>query len=357
MEVTLLSSTFENKGIIDVFDSFIWVDRFAEFGDFEIVMRPSASIIEKLTQTSYLAFKESDHTMILESINILTNIVDGNRLIIKGRSLESILDRRIVWGGFSITGAFQTGILTLLNDCFIEPSDTTRDVPNFVFVISDDPVIMALQIDNQFVGDNVYELISTICKSKGVGFKVTLSTTGNFEFLLYAGEDRSYDQSTNPYVVYSPNFDNLLNADYLITDEKLKTAALVIGEAGVGNVRLAVEVASPSGAGSGLSRREMFVDAKDISRNTPAGFLTDVEYSAQLEQKGLEELSKNTIIQAFNGQIDPDQIIYIYKEDFFMGDILQVANEYGHEGKSRVIEVIYSQDQAGENMYPTFSAI
>ncbi len=38
-----------------------------------------------------------------------------------------------------------------------------------------------------------------------------------------------------------------------------------------------------------------------------------------------------------------------------MGDILQIANEYGKEAESRIIEIIYSQDPKGIRVYPTFS--
>lgn len=356
MEVILLDSTLEKVGVIDVFHSLLWVDRYDSFGDFEIVESPTSNILYKFAQSTYMTLKESDHAMIIESINIRTDLVDGNKLIIKGRSLESILDRRIVWGAVELTGDFQDNIQALLNDNAIDPVDTDRTISLLEFSASTDPAITNLTIDSQFVGNTLYEVITNVCMAAGVGFKITLTSLGKFQFKLYAGADRSYNQSTNPYVVFSPKYDNLINADYLLTNQHLKTIALVGGENGVGNVRIMVPIASPGGAGTELSRREMFVDAQGVTRNTPDVPLTEAEYIDLLEQKGLEDLAKNIIIQSFDGEAQIDGT-YTYGEDFFMGDILQIANEYGHQATSRVIEMIFSQDPASISKIPKFMSV
>lgn len=43
-----------------------------------------------------------------------------------------------------------------------------------------------------------------------------------------------------------------------------------------------------------------------------------------------------------------------YGTDFFLGDTVQVANEYGMEGPSLVTEIIWAQDDKGYRCYPTF---
>lgn len=44
-------------------------------------------------------------------------------------------------------------------------------------------------------------------------------------------------------------------------------------------------------------------------------------------------------------------------QDFFIGDIVQIKNEYGMEAKSRVSELVLSQEETGEAVYPTFTSI
>lgn len=43
--------------------------------------------------------------------------------------------------------------------------------------------------------------------------------------------------------------------------------------------------------------------------------------------------------------------------DFFLGDMVQIVNEYGIEGKARVTEFIRSQSKEGLDSYPTFVTV
>ena len=105
---------------------------------------------------------------------------------------------------------------------------------------------------------------------------------------------------------------------------------------------------------TGLDRRELLTDARDISSNTDDGELSPEEYELQLQQRGLEKLSENIVINSFEGQSDTVQL-YQYGRDFFMGDIVQIRNEYGIEAKSRIVEIVRSIDKEGFDIYPTFS--
>ena len=53
---------------------------------------------------------------------------------------------------------------------------------------------------------------------------------------------------------------------------------------------------------------------------------------------------KNINVVSFEGEIETT-IMFKYGIDFFMGDIVQFANEYGHESKVRVIEMVRSEDE------------
>lgn len=111
------------------------------------------------------------------------------------------------------------------------------------------------------------------------------------------------------------------------------------------------------GGGSGLNRRELFTDARDISSNVGSDdALTDAEYMAQLQQRGKEKLAENVSITSFEGETETT-IMFQYGKDFFNGDIVQIANEYGHETKARILEIVRSEDKDGYSVYPTFKTI
>ena len=142
--------------------------------------------------------------MIVEKIQITSDTEDGNHVTVTGRSLESILDRRIVWGQKLLSGNLQNGIKTLLNENVISPSDSNRKIPNFIFKESTDPAITKLKLEAQYTGDNLYDVIQKICEEQGIGFKITLNDEKQFVFELYAGSDRSYDQTENPCSLRRP---------------------------------------------------------------------------------------------------------------------------------------------------------
>lgn len=287
MDVTVLNTNLDAISIVDVYESFIWTDRYYEYGDFELFTSMTDTILSYIRQDYYLQSRESEHVMIIEKIRINSDSENGNHITVTGRSLESILDRRIVWGQKTITGNLQNGIRTLLNENVISPADNKRRISNFIFEASTDPAITSLKIDAQYTGDNLYDVINKICSERSIGFKVTLNNNKQFVFKLYAGADRSYDQSVNPYVIFSPKFENIINSNYVESKSALKTVTLVGGE-GEGSARKYTTV----GGGSGLNRRELFTDARDISSDVGDGVvLSDAAYTAQLQQRGKEKLA------------------------------------------------------------------
>lgn len=357
MDLYILNTKFEAIAILDYYESLIWTERYYSEGDFEIYTTASKEIIDTLKQDYYIFTKDSEDTMIIEQIQLSSNVEDGDEFIVTGRSLASILHRRIVWALTILSGNFQDAIEKLLNENIINPTITERKIDNFVFQKSTDERITSLTIESaQYFGEDLYDVISTLCETKEVGFKVVLSSDNQFIFSLYVGEDRSYDQFKNPYVIFSSNFDNIINSNYLESKKTLKTVTLVAGE-GEGSERKTIVVPSDAEkAKTGLNRREMFSDAGDISSSVDGETISDREYNAQLTQRGEEELSKNIITKSFEGEVDTTEL-FQYGVDFYKGDIVQIANEYGIEGKSRIIEIVRSHDDSGIDILPTFAAI
>lgn len=271
--------------------------------------------------------------------------------MMSGRGLESILERRIIWNMTVLSGNLQSGVQKLLNDAIISPNISDRKIPNFTFSSSDNEHITSLVLNAQRTGDNLYEAVYEICDAYDLGFDVTLNSNNVFVFSLTYGEDRSYDQNKNQYVIFSPKYENMLNSDYLESIKTLKNVNLVAGEDS-GELRKTRTI----GSASGLSRREMYTDARDIQSETNDGTLTDEEYNKLLDQRGIEKMSENIYIKAFTGEIKAINT-FVYNEDFFKGDIVQIVNEYGMEAKARVLEVIRSQDSEGINVYPTFQVV
>lgn len=358
MQAIILNTEFEQVALIDVFESFIWTDRYRETGDFEIYAPVESIPLGYIKKDYYLWSKNSDHAMIIESITIESDVESGPHVTVKGRSLESLLSRRIVWNKTTITEGttIQNGLLTLFNQNIISPALSIRAIPNFIFDVSTDEKITSLIFDEEidYFGEDLYSITKALCDEHEIGFKITLSDDNKFIFKLYAGEDRSYEQTENPYVVFSPKYGNLLNSNYIESFESWKNVTLVAGdEEGTGeSATRAQRIVSinDSDATSYISRREAFTNASGINSNTE-------NHMTHLKQKGIDTLMENCRVEAFEGEQDLTHRMFMYGEDYFMGDIVQVANEYGQEGRAYVSEFILSCDESGTTMYPTFKSI
>ena len=251
MDLTILDTDRTPLCVLDVYNSFIWTDRYSKYGDFELHASMSEDLLQYLKQDYYITNANSEHVMIIEKLLINSDTENGNTITVSGRSLESLLERRIVWNRTTLSGNLQKGIKKLLNENVISPSDSNRKIDNFIFEESTDSAITGLTIDGQYTGDNLYEVIASICQEKDIGFKITLNTSNQFVFKLYSGVDRSYGQSVNPYVVFSPNFENIIESNYIESKMALKNVTLIGGE-GEGTARKYTSV----GTASGLDRRE-----------------------------------------------------------------------------------------------------
>lgn len=351
----LLDTSFNIVSVVDTFDSLIWTDRFAKAGDFEIFMAASTEAYATYQEDFYLWSSDSEHVMIIEDQEFDTDVEEGSHFKVTGRSLESILDRRIIWGQMNLAGNLQNEIKRILDTHVILATDVTRRMP-IVFQMSTDPRITSLTITQaQYFGENIYEVITKLCETYKIGFKITLNSSNQFVFRLYSGDDRSYDQVVNPQVIFSPNFDNLADSNHLMSKRPLKTVNLTVGE-GEGALQKMVMTSIPGGAGSGLNRRELYTNGKSISSKTDGADIPAAQYLDMLRQKGYEDLALNAKISAFDGQIEAVDT-FAYLTDFFMGDIVQLANEYGMSSKSRVTEFIRSVTPSGNEAYPTLESV
>lgn len=355
MELRVLNTSLIAIDIIDSVDSLIWVERYQDVGEFEIYVEYTRYYEEVLQPGYYLITPDSQRAMIIENVTISTDPEKGNKLIVSGRSLESILDRRIILQQTILDTDVQSAIDTILSENVIASSQPVRNIPNFIFSASVDPAITGTTLEAQYDTQEVLEVIRTLCVQADIGFKLVFNASMQFVFSLYVGTNRSYTQSTNPYVVFSPNFDNLIKSDFFRTIKPLKTYALILGDKTNGDPH---RVETISLGATGLERREMFVDASDISKYIEG---TEVEidsvvYQTQLSQRGQEHLAVQKEFTLFEGQIDTNNV-FRYGVDFQLGDIVQMVDEFGHVAVTQVMEMTFSENLSGSTVYPTLRTI
>lgn len=341
----IANTDFKKLAMIDDFSSFIWTSRYYSAGDFELVVPVSPVSLETMKKGFYVFRDDNeDDVGIIEKLDIQMNADGQETIIAKGRFLASILGRRIVATQTQVNNkTIDAACATLIEKEIVNPDIPERAIDNFTI---DSSFTTPKKITIQITGKNLLEAIGGICEANGIGFRVGLSGN-NFVFRMYEGTDRSYNQSVNPFVVFSDKYDNLLSSEYQENYMNVVTDVLIAGEGeGIDRKTLWVTKAGLSG----LERYEAYKDARNMSTND--GEIPEAEYYEQLAAEGLESITEYTV--AFSGEVDFAGIRY--GADVFLGDICTVENtRWGIYLNSRLVEVIESIDETGTyTITPTF---
>lgn len=373
----ILDQKYNLIAVIDVFESFVWIDRYDKAGEFTLDIPVWEQFLPHIRINNYVAIRESDRLMVIENVELITDAENGDKLSVTGRSLESILARRVVWQNFEFGGPVQNVLSTVLSMNAISPGDTKRQIPGLRFETNNDPAVNANVDTMKMLGENVYSLCEALTSTTNLGFKMLPEGQGGFVFKVYAGVDRSWSQTENLPVVFSHSYENLLDSNYLQSEVLYVSNALVRGD----DDSITMEVMRHQER-TGLARREMFIDTnlqpeeqelihysvkvdengnqiKDEEGNPEVDEITerikiyDMAYYNRMFLEAKVEMANHKVTEVFDSEVDTYHQ-FIYGRDYDIGDIVQVQNRYGYEGRCRVTEVMRTRDASGPKMVPTF---
>ena len=342
MDLYVLDKTFNPIGIIDSASSIIWANRYYDTGDFEVYIQANKKYIDLLRKDYFITRPDSQMVGIIEGIRITTDAEFGDYITVTGRDLKSILERRIIWNQTNLTGKTEVILRQLITDNVISPSMEARKIPGVklgpIRGFSDTAELQA-------TGDNLLDKVIELCKASEIGWRVFIDEEGQIVIDFYRGENRSYSQEDNPYVVFSPEFDNLLSTETIQDTTTLKNAALVAGE-GEGSAQITAAI----GSASGMDRREAYIEPNVSSNN---GEISASKYLQLLKNAGQEQLAAAAETLSVTGTAETT-LTYTLNEDYFLGDTVAVTNEYGISANTKILEIIESEDDTGYKVIPTF---
>ena len=238
--------TLVTKGIITDYISFQWKDEYSDAGSFTLTIPASEETRDLLKEDRLLLIGDSNHAMIIESVIFNNNLkTDGYIMEVTGKSLESILNRRVAFPGQSLNTNVYKGengmckaIYDLVDHFFIHPEEIAiessdgqkyfyypeRRVP-FIVLPKEEDRYTDVYIKRPFKASvnkvvsksNLLEIISGLCKAEQLGFKIEIvpiledSTILLWQFSLYTGKDKSYSRSNknDPLLLFSPVLKNV----------------------------------------------------------------------------------------------------------------------------------------------------
>jgi hypothetical protein len=360
MEVYILDSLFRRQTTVDDYESLIWTERYAAYGDFELVVYSTIANRARFVVGLRVALDiyKSIRVMTIETIENSTDTQGITTLTIKGRSLEAILDSRLVRNTMSNTTTEPKWVITdtpvniaitmFDHICIagaLNAGDIIPNVDESTFISGSMIQPYSSAITYEIEPKTLYAAMTDLCNSYRLGFSLTRPLDSNqLLFKIYTGHDRTTRQTDYDAVVFSPEMGNLQNTSELTSISGYKNVAYVISPVGVQTV-YADNVSTTI---SGLDRQVLLVSAPDITD-------TDTTVAAtKMIQRGVSELAKNRQTYGFDGQLS-EISQYQYGVDYFLGDLVELRNVDGAVSNMLVTEQIFVSDKQGERSYPTLS--
>lgn len=331
-DIYVYTRDLELIGIIDVFSSLRWRRKYYDSGEFELHILLNDQTSKYLKKDNLIIRDDAIEVGIIESFAINDSSEDGVEVIIYGRFLSSILDRRIIKSKINFSGDILAGERKILNAMSpfskLEISDTKLKGEEVVFQCS---------------YKNVHDYLITLSKISSIAHRISVDIPNKkFIYENYQGLDRTETQSINPRYEFSEDKSNIEVAEYTYSSKTEKNYALVGGQ-GEDKDRVLVEVMS--GNYKDFDLRETFVDAKSENQED----LSLEEYKEVLKTKGTEKLVDET------ETIDVTVFADDYKKLWDLGDIVNVKKEsWGIALKQRIAEIEETIENNNQKIYATF---
>lgn len=227
-----LSITLE--AVCDSFSSLLWDIEYYACGVFEVYIAASPKNIE-IFRTGRIVGRDDDkeHYGLIESVQLETDAEDGDYLIVSGRFLMCLLERRIIYPTFNFTK--KVSYAQIVNNVVQYNACRTgaRKIPGLS--IGDSSGSCWNQNTKlQISYDNLMKWIYTICEKIGgtANIRLVKTTDEQYEMLLELSEgtDRSILQEDNPHIVFSDGYNNLLSFSYSTDSSVQRNYAYILGK-------------------------------------------------------------------------------------------------------------------------------
>lgn len=420
--------------ICEDYKSIIWTERFHGFGDFKLTVPGTLENLQIYQLDYYLYTKGTNKLMIIEQVELNTEYSKQSMLTVSGRSLESILDRRVmhpypIWEGTRLCMHERTkgkvkDVIKHYTNLLFKQRDSLdasheRHVQGFGWYSVDElpsgirkgRPVSSMDIGNIRANANGtvrnmtrnadyshaayddtdpyimegswYKLVQNLTDLTMSGWAIEYDGEDPYYWYgyTYNGVNRTFNQGERPPVVFSPKYDNLSKATYF--KSKVSTRTKIFSGAVKFTVPLELQLSkeylddnrdsamqnnSVTVGTRGLGLREGYFQSPSIehtngymiSKGSGQWGVASIDPESiyrQIHEQCNTELWRHMPLEMFSGEA-AQQSMYTYNEDFFLGDFVQIQNEFGQQDIARVTEYIRtSSDSEGDVFYPTFESL
>lgn len=338
MEVRFYNAEMNFIGLMENQKSLVWTRRFYEPGRIRIYA-PLTDDNLRLTRKGNIAWMRGcDEAAVIED-RIIKDTPEESQIEASGRFLSSYMDRRLIRPKVSFSGLTEVAMRKLLTDAVAIPKVELGTLNGFTETVS-----------FQATYKNLMEYESKLARTSNIGYRFRPDfNEKKIYFETYKGTDRTLSQGVNNRVIFSERYDNLNEMEYRENDQLLKTTVYV-GGAGTGSDRTFISFGEDA---TGLERRELFVDARDLTQEEGVSL---AEYREKLRQRGLEKLAEYQESQTISCVTDASAN-FVYKVNYNLGDIVTVRKkDWGITVDLRITEIEEVYENGGMEVHPVFGS-
>ncbi len=324
-----------------------------ETGAFEIYA-PATKNNLQLQKGQFVKIPNKPYLWYIVSIQYEFN-ADGARMIdAKGFEAKWIASKRIIRDPLQLPNNLENALDLLFDENLGQGAIEQRRIYGLTYDFS---ACAGKTTEAQATRSNLYDFTLNLLKLHKIG-SYSIYQDGKVCFIALNGTDKS------DVVIFSQSMDNLISATYYTSDEDKKTNCQIVSSfsetTGTGTARTTItneyvsyEPDEDEGA-SGIERAEIIITPNLSTKVKQAdGTEVEIDPSSQTfinmqKAEGKSALAEKISIVNFDAQIDLQYSHYIFDEDFFIGDLVKVRDEYfGYEASARILKYTFKQDASG----------
>jgi len=297
-------------------EEFRWTRRFSSPGEFEIRLPFSAEHFSLYERENIIYRRDIGESAFVENIIVLQDLEGRQQLIVRGRFLSSIFERRVVnipEGSYTPQELLQR----IMHENFLAGAGTNRSMEPLVrllpFDVSGEPVRVDVR------GQNASQLIRDTLEENDLGVRV-----------LFNIENQSYDVEFYPPVKsrakFSFEWNNVKEQEFYSNTQNYRNVVLV-GDNFIMNNHI-----------QGMERREVF---QSLPRDNSAEYL---------ERTARDALHRYRPRRTLTSSIDAQSLQFEYETDWTIGSVVLMTNrDLAFSHREIIIEILEYFDEQGRH--------
>lgn len=332
-------------------------------GEFQIYAPANLINIQALKMGNYAKIPNKPYLWVIKSVEYTFNASGSRMISAKGYEAKWLIGQRIIPNPFDLPTDLKKAVYKLVANNLGDPSlcdqqgsadfwaggaNSYRYIPNFKPV---KPTFNITIEQTQATRGNLWEFLSNLLRTNKCGSYCSF-VDGKILFNAIQGVDRSN------YILFSQSMDNLITSTYYENSEERKTYCQVVSVFNENDQEKTYIEQYPdteeSHPTTGIDRHEITIQSNISTKYTDASGQeqevapTSDTYKGWQRQEGKNQLAEKILVREFNADIDLKYSQYKFEEDFFIGDLVKVRDEFfGYEASARIIKYTIKQDAGG----------